>query len=48
MSKDMLGPVIRAAVGIPQDHLDLYAKIGSKLADEEPKARHDARYGTHT
>lgn len=39
MSKDMLGSVVRAAVGVPQDHLDLLAKIASKFSVEHPKVR---------
>jgi len=37
MSKDMLGSVIRAAVGVPQKRLDLLAKIASKFADDNPE-----------
>jgi hypothetical protein len=36
MSKDMLGPVIRAAVGVPQGRLDLLAKITSNFASDNP------------
>jgi len=32
MSKDMLGSVVRAAVAVPQDNLDVLAKVASKLA----------------
>lgn len=39
MSKDMLGSIVRAAVGVPQDHLDLLAKVASKFSIEHPKAR---------
>ncbi len=36
MSKDMLGSVVRAAVGVPQDRLDVLAKIASTLAADNP------------
>ncbi|MHB8860216.1 MAG: hypothetical protein ACYC48_00570 [Minisyncoccota bacterium] len=36
MSKDMLGSVVRAAVGVPQERLDTLAKIASKLAADNP------------
>ena len=39
MPKDMLGSVVRAAVGVPQDHLELLAKIASKLSVTHPKER---------
>ncbi|MDQ3015036.1 MAG: hypothetical protein M3Q73_04170 [bacterium] len=32
MSKDMLGPVTRALVGVPQDRLAIIADIGNRLA----------------
>ena len=34
MSKDMLGSVVRAAVSVPQDSLDVLAKVASKLASD--------------
>lgn len=37
MSKDMLGSVIRAAVGVPQNRLNLLAKIASKFAVDHPE-----------
>lgn len=36
MSKDMLGSVVRAAVGVPQDRLDALAKIASRMAESHP------------
>ena len=36
MSKDMLGSVVRAAVGVPQDRLEVLAKIASRMAKEPP------------
>ena len=36
MSKDMLGSVVRAAVGVPQGRLNLLAKIASMLAGDNP------------
>ena len=36
MSKDMLGPVIRAAVGVPQNRLEVLAKIASAMAADSP------------
>jgi len=36
MSKDMLGSVIRAAVGVPKDRLEVLAKIASRMAKEPP------------
>jgi len=36
MSKDMLGSVIRAAVGVPQDRMDVLAKIASAMAADNP------------
>jgi len=36
MSKDMLGSVVRAAVGVPQDRLDALAKIASRMAASHP------------
>lgn len=36
MSKDMLGSVVRAAVGVPQDRLEVLAKIASKMAADHP------------
>jgi hypothetical protein len=35
MSKDMLGSVVRSAVGVPQRRLDLLAKLGSLLSEEK-------------
>lgn len=37
MSKDMLGSVVRAAVGVPQDRLDLLARVASKIAGDNPQ-----------
>jgi len=37
MSKDMLGSVVRAAVGVPQKRLDLLAKIASRFAGDNPE-----------
>lgn len=39
MSKDMLGSVVRAAVGVPQDRLDTLAKIASRFSVEHPQVR---------
>lgn len=39
MSKDMLGSVTRAAVGVPQDYLDVLARIASKFSIKNPNAR---------
>jgi hypothetical protein len=36
MSKDMLGSVIRSAVGVPQDRLDVLAKIASAMGASAP------------
>ena len=36
MSKDMLGSVVRAAIGVPQERLDLLAKIASTFAGDNP------------
>jgi len=36
MSQDMLGSVVRAAVGVPQDRLEVLAKIASKMAASHP------------
>jgi hypothetical protein len=36
MSKDMLGSVVRAAVGVPQHRLDTLAKIASAMAEDNP------------
>lgn len=36
MSKDMLGSVVRAAVGVPQERLDTLAKIASKMSSDNP------------
>jgi len=35
MSKDMLGSVVRAAVGVPQNRLDALAKIASAMAADD-------------
>ena len=35
----MLGSVVRAAVGVPQQHLDLLAKLASNLSLKEPRSR---------
>ena len=35
MSKDMLGSVMRAAVGVPQTRLNLLATIASKVAGNQ-------------
>ncbi len=43
MSKDMLGPVIRAAVGVPQDRLDTLAKLASKLGIRDPMERTEGK-----
>lgn len=37
MSKDMLGPVVRAAVGVPQERCELLAKIASDFAGNNPR-----------
>lgn len=37
MSKDMLGSVVRAAVSVPQDRMDVLAKIASAMASDNPK-----------
>jgi hypothetical protein len=36
MSKDMLGSVVRAAVGVPQDRLNVLAKIASAMSADAP------------
>ena len=36
MSKDMLGSVIRAAVSVPQDRLEVLAKVASRMAASHP------------
>ncbi|MBU6388718.1 hypothetical protein KGQ72_02515 [Patescibacteria group bacterium] len=36
MSKDMLGSVVRAAVGVPQNRMDVLAKIASAMAADNP------------
>ncbi len=35
MSKDMLGPVTRALVSVPQNRLGIFADLANKVADEE-------------
>ncbi len=37
MSKDMIGSVVRAAVGVPQARLDTLAKLASAMSDENPQ-----------
>ena len=37
MSKDMLGSVVRASVGVPQERLDTLAKIASAMAADSPE-----------
>jgi len=44
MSKDMLGPVIRAAVGVPQNRLELLAKIASAFAGDNPNSEANHAY----
>jgi len=39
MSKDMLGPVIRAAVGVPQKYAEVLAKIASGLNANAPNSQ---------
>jgi hypothetical protein len=39
MSKDMLGSAVRAAVGVPQEFLELHAKLASKLSEKQPISR---------
>lgn len=43
MSEDLLSSVVRAAVGVPQNRLDLLAKLASKMSNEssEGQAWHD-------
>jgi len=36
MSKDMLGAVVRAAVSVPQNRLEVLAKIASAIAEDNP------------
>ncbi len=37
MSKDMIGSVVRAAVGVPQERLELLARIASDFAKDNPR-----------
>jgi hypothetical protein len=37
MSKDMIGSVVRAAVGVPQGRLDTLAKLASAMAGDSPQ-----------
>ena len=43
MSKDMLGSVVRAAVGVPQDRLDLLARIASRFSVGQPISRPEGK-----
>lgn len=36
MSKDMLGSVVRAAISVPQDRMDVLAKVASAMAADNP------------
>ncbi|MFA6278794.1 MAG: hypothetical protein WCS97_03320 [Candidatus Paceibacterota bacterium] len=36
MKKDMLGSIVRAAVGVPQNRLEVLAKIASAIAEDNP------------
>mgnify|MGYP001618738111 CR=1 FL=1 len=40
MSKDMLGPTIRALVGVPQEYLGTVADIANRLSSEQGKVWH--------
>ncbi|MEK7531755.1 MAG: hypothetical protein AAB545_02410 [Patescibacteria group bacterium] len=37
MSKDMLGSVVRAAIGVPQNRCDLLARIANDLSRDNPR-----------